>query len=639
MGSDSSSKPASYRVRDLVIDEGSRRVTRNGDALKLGGLTFDLLLALIECAPNVASHDELAERIWNGRPVTPETVAQRAKMLRDALSDDAKNPRYFEPVRGHGYRLCSDVEPILSDAAEKPKRSGLVVGFFGLAAIALIALVSVWLVPRDRESISLAVLPMESFAEDIAQQVFADELTEELYIRLAPLDNLRVTPSASSFAFKGSNQTIREFAAAVGVEYVLTGSVRKLDDTIRISAQLIRTRDESHRWSATFERDLEDLFLIHEEIALAVADVLEIALGVGELGTRPGMTRNVEAYQLYLQALQQLSGLAADTERSVRAIVTLLERAIEVDPDFAIAWFYMARTYGWGIILAGVSPDVRDDWASNAADALRQALEIAPDSVEIAAFAAEEALQRGKWFESWQLLSDLIDNVSKGAFETEIQKVHGIFLKSIGSPRAAVQVLEQARTLDPLDGLTATHLGDAYLAAGNFEAALDEFDRGLTLQTIPGYMLRGSSVLAALASGDEERIKERLTLAATDPGPGVRFNLAMLEHIEDPEAAVAVLRRIHHVTDNQSSLFFGVSATFAAHFGDAEYALELLNNIPLPDETGALATVIWRPSMADVRALPGFIDLLEDMGLAEFWRAFGLPEMCGPTVDDGFSCR
>ena len=104
-----------YRVADLVVDPGARRVTRDECDLDISGLTFDFLLALVEAAPSVASFDRLAEDVWSGRPVTPETLTQRAKLLREALSDDAEAPRYVESVRGRGYRLAVAVETVATD--------------------------------------------------------------------------------------------------------------------------------------------------------------------------------------------------------------------------------------------------------------------------------------------------------------------------------------------------------------------------------------------------------------------------------------------------------------------------------------------------------------------------------------------
>src|SRR5687767_4417721 len=105
-----SSQAIRYRFGDLTLDSGQRRVARDGRPLHLGKLTYELLVTLVEAAPNVVTHDHLAERVWGGRIATPETVAQRVKLLRRALEDDPGQPRYIEVVRGHGYRLILPVE-------------------------------------------------------------------------------------------------------------------------------------------------------------------------------------------------------------------------------------------------------------------------------------------------------------------------------------------------------------------------------------------------------------------------------------------------------------------------------------------------------------------------------------------------
>src|SRR5688572_17371915 len=106
----SSGESMRYRFADLTLDVGRRRVTRNGEALHLGKLTYEMLVALVEAAPNVVTQDQLADRVWSGRFATPETVAQRVKLLRSALDDDTSHPRYIEVQRGQGYRLIPPVE-------------------------------------------------------------------------------------------------------------------------------------------------------------------------------------------------------------------------------------------------------------------------------------------------------------------------------------------------------------------------------------------------------------------------------------------------------------------------------------------------------------------------------------------------
>src|SRR5210317_709730 len=138
-----------YRIADLVLDTGSRRVTRGSELLKVNGLTFDLLLILIESAPNIVTFDEVAERVWHGRHVTPETIAQRAKMLRDALSDDASEPRYVESIRGQGYRLVADVVVIDDATARAPAKRSLILLAATTVVIAALLLIGTSLIDKE----------------------------------------------------------------------------------------------------------------------------------------------------------------------------------------------------------------------------------------------------------------------------------------------------------------------------------------------------------------------------------------------------------------------------------------------------------------------------------------------------------
>ncbi len=179
MGQAPSNGPLRYRVGDLILDKGSRRVTRDGETLDLGGLTFDLLVGLVESAPDLVTYDRIAGLVWQGRPVANETITQRAKMLRDALSEDAAAPRYFESVRGQGYRLVAGVEPIFSETAGRPTgRRSIAIGITVLAAV-LLATAGVIFVNTDGTP-SVAVLPFADMSEHGDQSYFADGVAEEL---------------------------------------------------------------------------------------------------------------------------------------------------------------------------------------------------------------------------------------------------------------------------------------------------------------------------------------------------------------------------------------------------------------------------------------------------------------------------
>src|SRR5262245_61544363 len=173
--------PVRYRFADLELDSGQRRLSRGTAAIPLGNLTYNLLLALVEGAPNVISHDRIVEAVWNGRSTSPETVTQRVKLLRDALGDDADNPRYLRVLRNQGYQLIPAVaklaladgpatmpaepEPHARAESTRVPRRMWFPGLLGVSAVAAVA-VAATLLSHDASSpaapLSLAVLPLEN---------------------------------------------------------------------------------------------------------------------------------------------------------------------------------------------------------------------------------------------------------------------------------------------------------------------------------------------------------------------------------------------------------------------------------------------------------------------------------------------
>jgi len=190
---------------------------------------------------------------------------------------------------------------------------------------------------------SVAVLPFINMSADPANEYFSDGLTETLLHMLAQLDDLKVAARTSSFAFKGKNVDIRTIAAALGVAHVLEGSVQKAKNRIRVTAQLIRASDGFHVWSQNYDRDLDDVFAIQDEIAADVARALGSSLLADNTDAIVGVfTDDVSAYDIYLQALEQM---AATTNESLPRAEEFLKEALTRDPAFIDAKLALLRTY------------------------------------------------------------------------------------------------------------------------------------------------------------------------------------------------------------------------------------------------------------------------------------------------------
>ena len=323
----SGNKTVRYQIGDLILDTGTRSVMRGEEALKVGGLTFDLLLALAEAAPSVASYDHLVARVWKGREASPETIAQRAKILRAAISDDATSPRYFELVRGQGYRMVATVS-IAAEARQLRARRWL-----GIAAAAMALLVVVWATgdnSQERQiAPSVAVLPFEDLSELGDQRYLADGIAEELINELTTLDGLEVASRTESFFHRGPSEDLKAIGKKLDVAAILEGSVRKSQDSLRITVQLIEVESGFHLWSQNFDSNTENIFDIQEAIAISVAGALGVKLGVGGINEFAGAgTRNFDAYEAFLRQDY--------------------DKAIELDPNYAGAWaqsgLYIAST-------------------------------------------------------------------------------------------------------------------------------------------------------------------------------------------------------------------------------------------------------------------------------------------------------
>jgi TolB-like protein len=195
---------------------------------------------------------------------------------------------------------------------------------------------------HDDNTVSLAILPFTNMSPDPENEYFSDGVSEELISLLMRVDGLRVPSRTSSFAWKGQSRDIREIARELQVGHILEGSVRKAGNRVRITAQLIDTTTDTHLWSQTWDRDLEDIFAIQEDIAGHIVDSLQVVLDREAIQLRP--TENLAAYSLYLEGRQLFQRRGDGLAEAVR----LLREAVRLDPDFAEAWATLSLAYGFG---------------------------------------------------------------------------------------------------------------------------------------------------------------------------------------------------------------------------------------------------------------------------------------------------
>ncbi|MGI9234247.1 MAG: tetratricopeptide repeat protein [Woeseiaceae bacterium] len=488
-----------FEVGDLVVDVGRRTVSRGSQELVLPKLSFDLLAELIRAAPNTLSVDDLIDRVWGGRVVNPATVSKRVELLRQALDDDSHDSRYVALVRGHGYRLVAAVK--ISDSGRQSKRSLAIVTTLVLLALAIAA---TWVFDspsRPPPARSVAVLPFVSMTEDVDDEHLADGLTEELSHALAGVHGLKVAGRTSSFFYKGKNEDMREIGRSLGVAHLLEGSVRRSDDRLRITAQLISVDDGFHLWSNTYDRTMMDVLEIQEDIARHVVAKLRNTLFDDQEPVFVRETLDPRAYALYLRALNPPGFTGSDRLGEAQR---LLEEAVELDPTFAAAWARLATVHGKRIMGMDESyPYSREEGWRRIVEANDNALALDPNNAQTHANLGGIAwLLEGNAAKAAPLIKRALE---LDPSDLEIVSFAADFAKLIDRVDHAIELEEYVLERDPLCNDCRFNLGKSYLFAGRLDEAEEIFR---TLRIVWGGGLEWNLGVILLSKGDPQAALE-----------------------------------------------------------------------------------------------------------------------------------
>jgi TolB-like protein len=315
------------------------------------------------------------------------------------------------------------------------------------------------LVARDQ---SIAVLPFENMSSDKEQEYFSDGLSEELLNLLAKIPELKVSSRSSAFSYKGKDFKIPEVGRELNVAYVLEGSVRKSGDKVRITAQLIEAETDVHLWSETWDRTLDDIFVIQDEIAKAVVDELKVRL----LGEMPQvMATDGEAYSLILQARYALVQRTFD---SLSRAESLIKRAIEIDPDYAPAWTDLAFIYS---AQGDIGLTLPNEVLPLARDAVEKSLELDPDYGRAHAQLADILISFGRDYRGGKREIDIALSIDSSDVETIY---HAAILEvMIGNAASALTMALDLNERDPLFAPGVVTLLYVYEVLGQFDKAVD----------------------------------------------------------------------------------------------------------------------------------------------------------------------
>jgi adenylate cyclase len=469
---------------------------------------------------------------------------------------------------------------------------------------------------KAKDKKSIAILPFTDLSPAKDQEYFASGLSEEMINSITQIPDLRVIARTSSFAFKNSDRTAQEIGKALNVEYILEGSVRKAGNELRITAQLIRTSDESHLWSKPYDKELKDIFTIQEDIATAVASELKTTLGIGKSLKQVGGTDNPEAYELYLVARGQYTD---KTELALKSV----EAALELDPKFALAWEFKSECHN--NLSFQASPELVASVRDAGLRAAQKAIELEPNLASGYVSLAFSQSVSGNFIEAGLTYRKAFEMATyESADPNRCSITHYL---AMGYIKKIKYILEEAWKNDPFNkdirGWHITIL--AYL--DEIQRAEKEYERGKAM-FLNDWLVGDIFIYQArIATGNLKSSDTTMSWETT--------NVAK-KHLDSPKDGLADLHRLYNEKNNLDTSTLQEYSLWAAYFGDTDFALDTIAQAS--KYNAEVIGCLWLPVYKEVRQTPRFKALVKKIGLVDYWNKFGWPDMCHKLDNGDFVC-
>jgi TolB-like protein/Tfp pilus assembly protein PilF len=458
----------SLKVGSWIVDPSLNSMSSEGRTVRLEPKVMEVLLCLAKHPGETLSKEQLFQAVWPNIIVTEGVLKRCIAELRRAFDDDARNPHIVETISKRGYRLLAPV----SAPATAP-------------------------VPQEEVvTDSIVVLPFANLSADPENEYFADGITEEIIDALAQIQGLRVVARSSAFSFKGKHIDLRIVGEQLKVRTVLEGSVRRADNRLRITAQLVCTADGYHLWSERYDRELADVFALQEEIAQAIAQRLEIAFPWhGKPLVKTG-TPNLEAYQSYLKGRALLYKRGPAIPRALACC----RRAVELDPTYALAWAALANSYTLLCWYGFADPQ---EFMPKATEAARRAVALDPSPAE-----AHSALALISLLHSWDRAEaerEFARAIQLNPKDIQTLYWYGFYYLQLSEGRLT-EGMEQGKLAlasDPLSGTAHAMYGLTCSIAGKKAESLEVSRRAVQLDS-ESFLANWTLQLVLLSSGQFE---------------------------------------------------------------------------------------------------------------------------------------
>ncbi|QPC98196.1 TIR domain-containing protein [Qipengyuania soli] len=478
----------------------------------------------------------------------------------------------------------------------------------------------------DRQSI--VVLPFNNVSRDEEQEYFADGIAEDIINDLGKVSALSVIARSTAFTFKGQTVDVAQVARQLNVTHVLEGSVRKAGNRVRVNVQLIDGASGAQVWSERYDRDLDDIFELQDELSQAIVSALKVQFQPGERDAiSERATQNVELYDLYMRA--RAAANAAISGAQYVAALELYREVLAKDPAFYPALGGLTLMLQQQSVFA-FTPEVRSDFQIEQLVAMAEHLP--QDSSEAHLIRAVHY----RWERKWDLALLSFDKALETApvYASEIASLKGTCLFCVGRVSEAIEVAESARRADPMAGYNSLLLQMLYLASGRRNEGDAEYERSKTFP-VNRAVCEHARLFRIWNDGDMREIKEQAQRHLRYAMVEVPYRAELYQVIDDREKTIALLLKALADPASRSSTISFILSYHCGDFDAQDLALDALERGLSTD--AAMDYAVWWPSHREVRKTTRFKELVRKFGYYDYWRRTGeWGDFARPVGDDDF---
>lgn len=619
-----------YSFGPFLLDPTEKVLLRKGQSLGLPPKALETLLALVEHRGHVIEKAQLLESVWPNTFVEEATLTQNIFTLRKALGDSPNGHQYIETVPKRGYRFVAPVTTLEEPPASEDKKSQrratgtrYLLAWAGLALVIILTTAGFYfrarshqLVPRFAASkTTLAVLPFQNLTPDPNKEYFSDGLTEEMITQLGGLnpERLGVIARTSAMHYKDTTETAGQIGHELGVDYLVEGSLRRQGSRVRISAQLIRVRDQMYVWAQDYDRDFSDYLTLENDVVRDIANQIQLKLSAQPIA-RPSRPPNPNAHDAYLKGRFFWN---KRTEEGHLKAIEYFNQALAADPAYAQAYSGLADAYA----LLGSNPTTaitRRDAMEKARAAALKALTLDDTLAE-----AHTSLAFVYWHYDWNW----------AAAEKEFQRAlqlnpsyatahqwYSFYLVSQGGLDQALDEIGHAQEMDPLSLIINTDHAELLYYAQHYEQAIEQAKKVVEMD--PSFAL----ARVILAWSYLAKLQYEAALEQSNEGVRISAGISNLEAI--PAITYAAMGETAKARDllfqmkakserlHTEELWTGIAQVHAL-LGEKDQAFAWLER-DFQNRDGGLTLIKVMPFVDSLRGDPRFADLIRRIGLPSY---------------------